>query len=41
MWSQFRDFGKDWGSWSQLEQIAITVVAVFSLVVIAFGFAHS
>jgi hypothetical protein len=41
MWGQFRDFRKDWGSWSQVEQVAVTVAAVVSLIVIAFGFAHS
>jgi hypothetical protein len=41
MWRQLRDFRRDWGNWSQVEQLAITMVALFSLIVIAFGFAHS
>jgi hypothetical protein len=41
MWDQMKDFRKDWGNWSQVEQVAVTVAAVMSLVVIVFGFAHS
>jgi hypothetical protein len=41
MWGQMKDFSRDWGSWSQIEQVAVTVAAVMSLLVIAFGFAHS
>jgi hypothetical protein len=41
MWRQLKDFRRDWGNWSQIEQVAITMAAVLSLIVIAFGFAHS
>jgi hypothetical protein len=41
MWRQMKDFRRDWGSWSHVEQVAITMAAVLSLIVIAFGFAHS